>query len=107
MRLVLSVVMSLALIGMVSADDKEKKVELKGDACCAKCELGKADKCATVIVVKKDNKEEVYYFDADSHKKHHGECCQGRKEATVKGTVTEKDGKKMVKVEKFEIKKKE
>lgn len=108
MRIVLSLALVLASFGLLTAEDKkDTKVELKGEICCAKCELEKADKCHSVLVAKnKEGKEEVFYFDDEASKKYHGECCKGRKEATVTGTVTEKDGKKVVKVEKLDIKKK-
>lgn len=96
--------LALCVFGVASADEKKdgKKVEeakLTGKITCAKCDLGEAKACATVIVVteKKDGKESkvTYYFDKDSHKKHHGPVCQGAKEGTVKGE-TKKDGDKMV-----------
>ena len=71
------------------------KETLKGNITCAKCELKKATKCATVVVVKKDDKETVYYFDKDGHKKYHDDICKGGKKGTVTGTV-KKDGEKMI-----------
>ena len=86
-------------------DDKNKEVTLKGDVCCAKCELGMGDKCATVIRVKESGKDVIYYFDADAHKKHHAPVCKAVKEGTVMGKISEKDGKKIVTVTKLEFKK--
>jgi hypothetical protein len=93
-------------------DDKkpEKKAEdkeLKGTACCAKCELKDKDfpKCQTVLLVKEDGKEVKYYFDAASEKKHHSDYCNGKTDVTVKGKITEKDGKKWVEVTSVEKKK--
>jgi len=40
------------------------------------------------------------YFDADSDKENHKTICKGGKKGTVKGTVSEKDGMKIVKVSK-------
>lgn len=113
-----ALVLGLAVLGLsvgaASADDKKadkkagaKEETLKGVICCAKCELKKADKCATVLKVKKDDKETLYYFDQDSHKKHHSKYCTGTKEATVTAKVTEKDGKKWIAVSKIEDKKKD
>ena len=77
---------------------------LKGTITCAKCDLKKETACATVIVVKEDGKEVIYYFDKDSHKKNHSKVCQEAKEGTVTGTVS-KDGDKMtIKVTKVEFK---
>jgi len=88
---------SVALVANVNAADKKegKEVTLKGKITCAKCDLkveGQT-KCATVIQVEKGGKKTVYYFDADSNKKYHGDICKEAKEGTVTGT-TGKDGKK-------------
>jgi hypothetical protein len=80
-----------------NAEDKKeaKEVKLAGTVCCAKCELKKADKCHTVIVVKKNDKETIYWFDATGSDKYHKEICTETKEGTVTGTV-KKDGDKMI-----------
>jgi hypothetical protein len=79
--------------------------KLEGEAKCAKCALKVSDTCHAVIVVKKDGKEEVIYAEKDDQGKAlHGEICKGAKPATVEGTVTEKDGKKFVKITKYEVK---
>src|SRR5438045_2140261 len=66
-------------------EDKKVEKELKGTACCAKCELKDKDfpKCQTVLLVKEDGKEVKYYFDAASEKKHHSDYCKGKTEITV------------------------
>jgi hypothetical protein len=87
------VVMVAFIVSVQAAEDKEET--LKGNITCAKCELKKATKCATVVVVKKDDKETVYYFDKDGHKKYHDDICKGGKKGSVTGTV-KKDGDKMV-----------
>src|SRR5262245_47639125 len=88
----------------VQADDKKEEKTLKGTVQCAKCHLKEADatSCATVIKVG----EKVYYFDTASHKKYHGKVCKpgDEKEATVVGTVEEKDGKMVVTVKKLDFK---
>src|SRR4051794_16547583 len=82
----------------VRADDK-KEVTLKGDITCAKCDLKLVkDKCATVIKVKENGKDVVYYFDDAGHKKYHGKVCTESKEGSVTGAVSEKDGKKIITV---------
>jgi hypothetical protein len=80
-----------------------KEVTLKGTVTCGKCDLKKDKACATVIVVKKDNKDVVYYFDPASHKEHHAKVCTEAMPGTVVGTVSEKNGKKMVTVSKLTI----
>jgi hypothetical protein len=79
-----------------------KEVTLKGTITCAKCDLKLEKKCATVIKVKKDGKDVLYYFDADSGKKYHKDTCQEAKEGSVVGTVANKDDKNWVKVSKIE-----
>jgi hypothetical protein len=98
---------ALAVVALVATanarPDKDEKT-LKGTITCAKCDLGKESKCATVIKVTEDGKDTIYYFDKDGHTKYHGKICQKPTEGTVTGTVTEKDGKKWVKVTKLEWK---
>jgi len=86
--------------GVNAADEKT----LTGKITCAKCDLKKEKSCMTVIVVKDGDKDTVYYFDTDSSKKHHKEICTEAKEGTVKGEVSEKDGKKVIKVSKVDFK---
>ncbi|HMP16320.1 MAG TPA: DUF6370 family protein, partial [Gemmatales bacterium] len=78
------------------------EIKIEGSVCCAKCELGKEKACKTVVVVKENNKEVIYYFDAESDKKFHKDYCKGSVEAKVTAKVTEKDGKKWLSVEKIE-----
>ena len=94
--------LGLALIIIAGADaggDKDKKeVTIKGKITCAKCELKTitgATKCETVIAVKKDKKDVIYYFDKVAHGKYHDDICSEGKKGTVTGTV-KKDGKKEV-----------
>ena len=107
MRTVKMLGVALALMFAVTlcvraAEDKE--VTLKGTITCAKCDLKEAQKCATVIQVKdKDDKTVTYYFDADGDKANHKAICTEAKKGSVTGTVTEKDGKKTVKVSKVEF----
>lgn len=91
----------------VRADDK-KETTLKGTVVCAKCALKEQDKCATAIQVKDGEKTVTYYLDDKGTKEeYHEAVCGGeKKEGTVVGVVTEKDGKKWVKPSKVEYAKK-
>ena len=102
----LTVVLAL-VIGVHAEDKKDTKTKtLKGTITCGKCDLKKDDACATVIVVKgKDDKETVYYFDKDAHKKYHKEICTNPTEGTVTGTVKKSGDKWIVTVKKLEFKK--
>jgi hypothetical protein len=104
----LAMVFSLVLVATTQAQkdkDEKKEVTLKGTITCAKCDLGKADKCTNVIQVKEGDKEVLYYIDDEGAKeKYHKEICKASKKGSVTGTVSEKDGKKMIKLGKDGIK---
>lgn len=93
---------SLALVlfsGVKAQDGKDKKgakeVTLKGKITCAKCDLGTESECNTVIVVKQNDKETIYYFDPAGHKKHHDAICADPKNGSVTGIVRD-DGKRKI-----------
>ena len=100
---------ALALAAVVATaqarpDKGKDEKTLSGTITCAKCDLGKESKCATVIKVTEDGTDVVYYFDSKSDKTHHGKICKTPKEGTVTGKVSEKDGKKIVTVTKVDWK---
>jgi len=120
-KLLVGLTMALVIGFIARADDKQvgnekddrgssgvpgssKQVTLKGTITCAKCDLKLQDKCATVIKVKKDGKDVIYYFDPDSNKKFHKDVCNEAKEGTVTGTTAEKNDKQWVKASKVEYK---
>jgi hypothetical protein len=98
---------SVLLVGHGVAQDKkkDKEVSLKGKVTCAKCDLGLEKQCTTVIVVKESGKDVVYYFDTKADKSYHSAICSEAKEGEVIGVVSEKDGKKIVTVDKVNYKK--
>ena len=96
-------VLALLFAFTVTAQAEDKKVTLKGTICCAKCELKVEKTCMTVIKVKKNDKDVVYYFDKDSGKKHHKAICTEPKEGEVTGTVSKKDDKMIITVEKLKF----
>jgi hypothetical protein len=89
------------------AQAQDKEVTLKGTILCAKCALKDAKTCTTAILVKEGEKEVTYYFkDKGNKEDYHEEVCGGaRKEGTVTGTVSEKDGKKWITPKKVDYKK--
>lgn len=100
----IAICLSFATIAV--AEEKPAEKEYKGKVTCAKCELKVegVTKCATVIKVKEGDKDIVYYFDADAHKKYHAAVCTEGKEGAVTG-VAKKDGKKwVIKVAKVDYK---
>lgn len=104
----LSVTLVLGLVLVATAEDKkDEEKTLKGTLTCAKCELKEADKCHTVIKVKEKDKDKdvVYWLDEASSKKNHREICTEAKKGSVKGVVSEKDGKKWVKASEVKFEK--
>jgi hypothetical protein len=90
----------LALLAVaVLAQDKGKEVTLKGTLMCAKCTLGKTTECTTAIQVKEGDKTTTYYLDdKGAGEEHHEPICGGaKKEGTVTGTVSEREGQKYIK----------
>ena len=83
----------------VNVQAADKEVTLKGKILCGKCTLKQATKCATVIKVKEDGKDMIYWFLDNGNKEeyHEAVCGGGEKDGTVAGTVSEKDGKKWIK----------
>src|SRR3954452_7557016 len=90
--------LTLSLLTNAQAGGAKKDVVLKGKITCAKCDLGTESACATVIVTKIDKKDVTVYFDAPSHKKHHGAICNDPKSGTVTGTVKSEGDKKVISV---------
>jgi hypothetical protein len=86
--------------GLQADDKKGDEKTVTGTVQCAKCHLKEADDCATVIKAG----EKVYYFDKESDKKYHSQICRTKKDGTVVGTVTEKDGKMVISVKKLDFK---
>lgn len=71
------------------------EVTLKGTMGCGKCAFHTADQCGNVLKVKDGGKETAYDLaDNDMAKENH--VCSGTKEVTVKGTVSDKGGKKLL-----------
>ena len=101
-----SVVVALMVICLFVAGTpaQEKEATLKGTILCAKCALKEAKTCTTAIVVKDGDKKVTYYLkDKGMKEAYHEEVCGGdRKEGTVTGTVTEKEGKKWITPKKVE-----
>jgi uncharacterized protein DUF6370 len=96
----LSVGCVLVLLAVAAiAQEKGKEVTLKGTLMCAKCSLGKTSDCTTAIQVKEGDKTVTYYLDdSGAGEEHHEPICGGaKKEGTVTGTVSEKNGQKYVK----------
>jgi hypothetical protein len=100
----LALVFTLAVV-VASAADEKKDVTLKGKITCTKCGLKETEACGNAIVVEKDGKKITYYFDDNGKaEKYHKNICTGAKNGSVTGTVSEKDGKHMIKPAKDGVK---
>jgi hypothetical protein len=76
---------------------KGKAVTLSGTMVCGKCSLNETEKCQNVLKVTKAGKEEKYYLAAnDVAEKNHEKVCSEEHKATVKGTVADEAGKKVL-----------
>ena len=100
--ILLSSILSAVLAFAAQAAD----TKLEGTATCAKCDLGVAEKCrAALVVTTADGKKVTYLTEANAEAKSlHSEICEGGKSATVVGTVSEKDGAKLITITKYELK---
>lgn len=92
----------LLLVFCAAPNLAAEEVTLKGKVTCPKCDLKLQDKCATVVVVKENAKDVLYYFDAEGDKKYHGDICKKPTEGTVTGTVKKDGDKNVVTVTKVE-----
>lgn len=104
MKLVRNLCVSLILLAVLAVSAgaaADKEVMLKGKIMCAKCALKMegVTKCQTVIQVQQDGKDVTYFFlDRGNKETWHEEVCGGgKKDGTVTGIVSEKDGKKWIK----------
>jgi hypothetical protein len=102
----LAVAAVLVVLGAVAAGTAfAEEVTLKGTIACAKCTLKKPDakECQNVLLVPgPDGKKVEYYMAPSKSADAVGEICMSTREATVTGTVSEKDGRKWITASKVE-----
>jgi hypothetical protein len=103
--LAISLCLVVLLASAFLSAGQDKDVTLNGKLTCAKCDLKISKECATVIVVKQDGKDVNYYLDEKAGKANHDAVCQGGKEGSVTGKVSEKGGKKIITTSKVDLKK--
>jgi hypothetical protein len=73
------------------------EVTLSGEMVCAKCTLNESKKCQNVLKVTEAGKETKYYLaQNETAKANHEHVCSAPEKATVKGTVSEEAGKKVL-----------
>jgi hypothetical protein len=100
-KLALSSLLALALTPALFAADQKFQAE----AVCAKCELQQVDKCqAALQLTSTDGKKETILVEQGGKAKElHSEICKGGKAVNVEGAITEKEGKKTIKISSYEI----
>jgi hypothetical protein len=77
---------------------------IKGKGECAKCSLKKTDSCQMAVTTKDGT---MYLVENnDISKKFHKNICTDEKDVEVTGTVSEKDGKKIITASKIDLTKK-
>jgi hypothetical protein len=96
----LALLTGLFVAAALSASAEE--VTLSGKATCAKCDLKLSKTCATVLQVEKDGKTVTYYLEGKPVSGFHKEVCSEAHAAKATGTVSEKDGKKILTISKIE-----
>jgi len=105
----IAVALGVGTFAGLSLAEPEKEVKLTGTLMCGKCSLKMTPKCSNALQVKDGDKVVTYILDdkGNGETYHEGVCGDGKIEGVVvTGTVTEKDGKKMVKASKVELPKK-
>ena len=93
----LMLAMGICVVALQNATAEDgKEVTLKGQLVCCKCEAegnSEVRECHCV----KEGQDVVYYFkDMGAKESYHKACCQAPADASVKGVVSEKDGKKII-----------
>jgi hypothetical protein len=106
-RATLAAAVAFGLLGFggIRAEDK-KEVKLTGTLVCGKCTLKMTPKCSNVLQVKEGEKTVNYFLDDKGNgETYHEGVCGGEKVegVTVTGTVSEKDGKKLLTATKVEV----
>jgi hypothetical protein len=93
-----AVLMAVALLGGVIAGDKGKEVTVEGKVMCAMCTLKEADwkECQNVIQVKKGDDTVNLYIVKNDVAEEFGHVCSGTKDATVTGSISEKEGRQWI-----------
>lgn len=104
LKLTMALLAGLAVMGLTTALAADE-VTITGDMVCGKCTLHETASCQNVVQVAEDGKTVKYYLEQnDVSKEAHEPICGGSSEKVkVTGTVTEKDGKKMMTPTKIEV----
>jgi len=86
-----------------AAAEAQKSVTLTGQIGCAHCAFKVGNECADAIRVKEAGKDVVYLFTPDPSRKHDTAMCESVRDGQVTGVVSDKNGKRTVKVSKIQF----
>ncbi len=83
---------------------EEDPVTLVGMVACAKCvlELEGQSECQSVLIVKEESEEKMYYLTKNETYDHLGEMCKGSVKVQATGLVKEEDGRLWLTASKIE-----
>jgi hypothetical protein len=102
--IMLATITAMGLAAVTFAADKAKEKTIKGEAMCAKCELGETPSCQNAIRVKEGDKTVMYYLEQnDVSKAFHDNVCSSTKKVVATGTVKEVGGKQQFTASKIEL----
>jgi hypothetical protein len=90
----------MAALSAVVALADDKAQTLTGTGECAKCSLKETKECQMAVTTKDGTKYLVENNDVS--KKYHKNICTDKKDVEITGTVSEKDGKKVIAATKIE-----
>ena len=82
---------AVVAFGLAASAPAADETTVTGKVVCGKCSAKKAESCQNMLVTA-DGQE--YWLEKSDAANKFGHVCKGEKNATVTGTVSEKDGKK-------------
>jgi type 1 fimbria pilin len=99
-----ALMLAVAGAAFAAAASDAKEVTLPGTMKCAKCSMHVSKTCADVLEVKEGDKTTDYYIAKNDTSKgvHKNICTEDKDNVTVTGTVSEKDGQKILTATKIE-----
>lgn len=97
--------LSTTFIAALSLPAFAADTKISGEATCAKCTLKKVDSCQMAITTKTaDGKEETLMVEKNKvAKDFHENICTSTEKVNAEGTISEKDGQKILTLSKVEL----
>ena len=100
-KMLATMVAALFVASMAFSTLAADEITIKGDAMCTKCAMHETDKCGCAI---KTADGIVYYADKNTvAKDFHENICKANAKVVATGTVSDKDGKKVITLSKIEV----